>query len=109
MYTRGRWSRYRLYEQLGLKGAATERLVIESKTCSQHHSELWQNVRYKRITGSICGRVLCQKKKTDSLLMYCLYHKPLLDPLPAPIMWGRRHESTVIKKYLAIKKSTWHY
>ena len=70
------------YEQLGLKVTATERF-------SQHHSELWQNVRYKRITGSICGRVLCQKKKTDSLLMYCLYPKPLLDPLPAPIMWGR--------------------
>ena len=44
-----------------------------------------------------------QKKRTVSLLAYCLYPKPLLDPLPAPIAWGHQHESTAIKKYLAIK------
>jgi len=90
------------YEQVGLKVTASERLIIESKTRSQQHSELWHQVRHKRITGSICGRVLCQKIKTKSLLLYCLYPKPL-NPLPAPILWGRRHESVAIKKYLAIK------
>ena len=43
------------------------------------------------------------EEKTASLLVYCLYPKPLMDPLPAPIAWGRQHESTAIKKYLALK------
>ena len=32
-----------------------------------------------------------------------MYPKPLLDPVPAPIAWGRQHESIAIKKYLASK------
>ena len=58
-----------LDEQLDLKVTASDCLVIESKTCSQHYSELWQSVQYKHITGSISGRVLCQKKKTDVLFV----------------------------------------
>ena len=88
---------------LGLKVTDMERFDIERETRSQQFSKIWHEVRYKRITGSICGRILCQKKRTASLLAYCLYPKPLLDPLPAPIAWGRQHESTAIKKYLVIK------
>lgn len=87
----------------GLKVTELECLDIEKETRSQYFSKVWHEVRYKRITGSTCGRILCQKKKTASLLVYCLYPKPLLDPLPAPIAWGRQHESTAVKKYLAIK------
>ena len=38
---------------------------------------------------------LCQKKITVAIITYCLYPKPL-DPLPLPIAWGQRHESTAI-------------
>ena len=71
---------------LGLQVTDIEHLDIERKTRHQNSSKIWHEVRYKRITGSICGRILCQKKKTPSLLVYCLYPKPLLDPVPAPIV-----------------------
>ena len=87
---------------LGIEVTAKEHLDIERETRSQGYNEKWHSVRYKRITGSICGRILCQKKKTVSLLVYCLYPKPI-EPLPPPIVWGRQHESIAVKKYLAIK------
>ena len=56
------------YEMLGIEVTAKERLDIERETRSQGYNEKWHSVRYKRITGSICGRILCQKKKTVSSL-----------------------------------------
>ena len=45
-----------------------------------------------------CGRILCQKKKSVSLLSGCLYPKPLV-PLPKSIAWERHYERIAIEKY----------
>ena len=70
---------------LKLNIIAKEHLDIERETRNQSCSEKWHSVRYRQITGSICGRILCQKKGTVSLLVYCLYPKPI-EPLSAPII-----------------------
>ena len=75
-----------------------ERQRIELQTHKQSGSEEWFSVQSKRITGSKCGRILCQKKKSLYILRDCLYPKPL-DPPPKPIAWGRTYESVAIKKY----------
>ena len=80
-----------------------EREKIERETRDQT-SQLWYYMRSRRITGSKCGRILCQTKKTISLVTQCLYPKPL-DPPPASIAWGRQHESVAIRKYISHKKA----
>ena len=86
-----------------LNVTSEERLKLERDTRNQSSEPQWHSLRCKRITGSKCGRILCQKKITVALITYCLYPKPL-DPLPLPIAWGQHHESTAIKKYIACKK-----
>lgn len=84
-----------------------ERERIERETRGQSSQQDWYVIRSKRITGSKCGRILNQKKKTVSLLRQCLYPKPL-DPPPAPIAWGRHQEPIAIRKYISYKSTTIH-
>lgn len=83
-----------------LNVSSIERERIEAETRMQAKQEEWFAVRAKRITGSKCGRILCQIKKTTSLLRECLYPTPL-NPPPKPIAWGRRFEQVAIEKYTA--------
>ena len=80
---------------------------IERETRGQSSQQDWYAVRSKRITGSKCGKILNQKKKTVSLLRQCLYPKPL-DPPPASIPWGGHQESIAIRKYISYKTTTIH-
>ena len=91
-----------LLVKLNLRVTPHERQRVEMETRSQSLQPEWHCLRYKRITGSKCGRILIQKKKTVALITYCLYPKPL-DPLPAPMVWGQHHESIAIQKYIASK------
>ena len=64
---------------------------VEFYTRKQSDCALWYQVRFPRITGSKCGRILTQKSKTKALLVDILYSKPM-DPVPLPIKWGRDNE-----------------
>ena len=61
-------------------------------------------MRYKRITGSKCGQIL---KHTSTLLRTVLYSKKL-DPVPAPIRWGRDNEGVARLKYSELMKGEGH-
>ena len=76
-----------------------ERIRIEGETRNQSSQKEWYVVRSKRITGSKCGRILNQQKKSVSLLKQCLYPKPL-NPPPPPIAWGHENELRAIAKYV---------
>ena len=82
-----------------------ERKSLEMETRDQSSQPMWHVARSKRITASKCGKILCQKTKTVSLLRQCVYPKPLLHP-PVPIAWGRQHESIAIKKYTSHKNES---
>ena len=61
---------------LGLKVTDIEHLDIKRETCSQHSSKIWHEVHYKLITSSTCMLGYCVRRKTASLLVYCLHPKP---------------------------------
>ena len=90
-----------------LNVSLVERERIERDTKKQCSQKEWHILRSKRITGSKCGRILCQKRRSTSLLMQCLYPKPL-DPPPPPIAWGRHYESVALQKYIAHMNDTGH-
>ena len=71
-----------------LSVTASECLKIESLT---RNHPLWNEVRAKRITGSKCGKILCQHSKTDALLKSVLYPSPMANK-PAPMKWGIENE-----------------
>ena len=71
---------------------------IEQRTRQQSNSILWHQVRARRITGSKCGRILCAKKYTESLLISLLYPRPMCYP-PKPIEWGWNNEERAKKAY----------
>ena len=52
-----------------------DRTRIETKTRDQSAQKEWHEVRLKRITGSICGKIICQKKISS------LLSKGILSPL----------------------------
>ena len=79
--------------------STTRRQHIEEVTRGQSATKEWYDVRAQRITSSICGRILSQKQKSVALLRHCLYPKPLCDPLPPPITWGRIYEATACRMY----------
>ena len=85
--------------KVGLQVTSVVRSLVEEDTRQQSSSKQWFSVRAHRITSSICGRILIQKKKTIPLLRQCLYPKPLLDLLPPPIAWGRQNESVACERY----------
>ena len=76
-----------------------ERIRVEGETRNQSSRKEWYVARSKRITGSKCGRILNQQKKSVSLLKQCLYPKPL-NPPPPSIAWGHQNESRAIAKYV---------
>ena len=82
-----------------------ERKRIEMKTHDLSLQKLWYVVRSKRITRSKCGRILCQRNKTVSLLRQCVYPQPLI-PTPTPVTWGIKHEAVAVKKYICYKNFT---
>ena len=81
-----------------LSVANTIRCDIELKTRQQSATKEWHYARVRRITSSICGQILTQKKKTVALLCRSLYPKPL-DPLPPPMAWGRQNEQVACDNY----------
>lgn len=83
-----------------------QRIDIEENTRNQAQSFHWFAVRSRRITGSKCGRILCQQKSTVPLLKSVLYSKPL-SYLPA-IDWGVKHESSACAAYVAYMVSIGH-
>lgn len=91
-----------------LNVSLSEREKIEVNTQNQSVQQDWHVQRSKRITGSKCGKILCQKRKSVSLLRQCVYPKPL-DPAPAPIAWGRHYESIAIQRYTAHMKNIQTY
>ena len=68
-----------------------ERLDLEKTTRLQSHSNKWFKARRCRITGSKCGRLVLQKKKTVALLQFCVYPKPMFY-FPRAIAWGKTNE-----------------
>ena len=76
-----------------------ERQVLEENTRAQSSCPLWFEARQHRITGSKCGRIVEQKQKTQALLRFVMYPKPMLY-LPKPIRWGKDHEEDARQAYL---------
>lgn len=76
-----------------------QRTALESKTTEQANVSEWHKARRCRITGSKCGRVIIQKKKTVELLRFCLYPKPMVF-IPKPIAWGKRNEHRANEAYI---------
>ena len=56
-----------------LNVTAEERARIELVTRSQSKSCEWTEARAWRITGSKCGKILCQRESTEALLKKVLY------------------------------------
>ena len=75
-----------------------QRLCLEASTREQNN-ELWHRERRCRITGSKCGRILNQKKRTEALLKFCLYPRPF-DVIPKQIVWGRDKEPAARQGYI---------
>ena len=84
-----------------------ERKETEKNTRAQMHSPEWFAVRARRITGSKCGKILCQKERTVALLTGILYPKPLLH-LPKAMAWGTKHESSACAAYVKYMQSNGH-
>ena len=77
-----------------------ERESIEKETRNQSSNIQWHIIRAHRITGSKCGKNLSQKTKSVSLLVNCLYEKPI-SHLPPPISSGCQYKSVAIDAYIA--------
>ena len=81
-----------------------ERERIEEYTREQAQSQLWYLVRARRITASLCGKIICQKEMTPALLKSVLYVKPF-EELPVPIKWGIDNEPKANQQYLSYAKA----
>ena len=75
-----------------------ERDLLEEKTRTQSSNVLWLQARQNRITGSKCGRIIEQKKKTKALLQYVIYPKSMLH-FPKAIQWGKDNEHKACQAY----------
>ena len=62
------------------------------------------SARAWRITGSTCGKILCQKDRTDALLMCVMYSKPM-NVLPPPIKWGFENEKKACAEYVRFMRT----
>jgi hypothetical protein len=80
-----------------LRVSSSDRCCIEEDTRQQSSSKQWFLVRARRITSSISGRILIQHRSRH--IYQCLYPKPMFDPLPAAIAWGRQNESVACRIY----------
>ena len=81
----------KLQVYLELAVTAERRLEIEFLTRGQAETPLWYSVYVKRITGSKCGKILCQHTRTNALLKSVLYPTMLLNK-PPPVQWGIHNE-----------------
>ena len=77
--------------------SSTERKSIEMRTRGQFNSPEWFVVRARRISGSKCGKILLQKKKTPALLKSVLYRQEMKS-VPKPILWGRMKEKEALSE-----------
>lgn len=84
-----------------------ERDELEKNSRKQSSSSLWFESHRVRITGSKCGRIILQKKKTEALLRYCLYPKPM-NHLPKSISWGIQNEPKARDSYVNYMNSHGH-
>ena len=91
--------------KLCLSGEQRENL--ERATRKQSDEDLWHDARRCRITGSKCGRILTQKKKTVALLQFVLYPKPF-ETIPKPIAWEIRNENLAREAYVEYMKALGH-
>ena len=87
---------------------AEEKEHLELCTRQQSECDKWHNARRLRITGSKCGRILLQKKRTVSLLQFCIYPK-VMQHLPKPIAWGIKNEDKARQEYVKIMEKNGHY
>ena len=74
-----------------------EREKTEQGMREQFNNHEWFKARSKRITGSKCGRILCQKKKSVSFEWMSV--PETLSSTSQTIAWGRHYKSIVIEKY----------
>jgi len=58
----------------------------------------------RRITASLCGKILCQKEMTLALLKAVLYPRHFECP-PISIQWGKDNEHRASQEYLKHAKS----
>ena len=87
--------------------SSTERKSIEMRTRGQFNSPEWFVVRARRISGSKCGKILLQKKKTPALLKSVLYRQEMKS-VPKPILWGRMKEKEALSEYVHFMNSQGH-
>ena len=62
------------------------------------------SARAWRITDSTCGKILCQKDRTDALLMCVMYSKPM-NVLPPPIKWRFENEKKACAEYVRFMRT----
>ena len=90
-----------------LNVSTAKRLRIELETREQSNTQKWHAVRGRRITGSKCGKILVQSKKTPALLKSVMYG-PSFTVLPNAIEWGRDNECVACAKYMEYMKAHHH-
>ena len=92
-------------EQLHL--TLEERTTLEKETRGQSNNSKWYDARRMRITGSKCGRILNQTLRSESLLQFVLYPKPMIY-IPKPILWGKQNEANARTEYVKYMRSHGH-
>ena len=93
-----------VFQKNSLVVTLDEREQIEVATREQTQSHLWYIVRARRITGSTCGKILCQRDMTTALLKSVLYPKPF-GHLPASNKWGVDNEPKSNEAYIKYAKA----
>ena len=73
---------------------------LERNTRAQSDNPMWFEKRRYRITASVCGKIL--QRSTRAIAHEILYPKPFVF-LPAPLLWGRKHEKAARKRHEEVK------
>ena len=98
-----------LLEKMKFNVTPVERDNIERITRCQSQSPEWFAVRARRITGSKCGKIICQKEGTLALLKSVMYSKPMeSNCLPKSIKWGNDNEPCARAAYTQYMRSNGH-
>ena len=87
-----------------LNVTSQERDNIEKATREQRQTHLWHFMRYQRITGSTCGKILQQQEMTPALLKSVLYPKQF-ENIPPAVKWGIDNEPRAQREYLRYAKA----
>ena len=96
-----------LQVKLAMQLSQEEQIQIEIITREQSQSQEWHRSRMHRITGSRCGKILNQKKKTVPLLQSVLY-APKFIVNPKPIQWGKDNEQVACQMYTSHMRRNGH-